>query len=69
MYLVFKKRRWKEKGEIESFNNNYKLHPKGIKTTHAFSIFLKELDRKEINEFFNSLSSVRHIEQEDFCLV
>lgn len=45
MYLIFKRRRWKEENGIEHFSNDYKTHTEGIKITPQYAAFLKEYDR------------------------
>jgi len=52
-YLKFFRRRWKEQGATESYNNDYEFHPAGMKATKEFGVFLKELDRKAADFFFN----------------
>lgn len=44
IYLVVKRRRWKEKGSDIHFSNSYELHEKGIKMTKDFAAFLKAID-------------------------
>lgn len=44
IYLVIKRRRWKEKGSDVHFSNSYELHEKGIKMTKDFAAFLKAID-------------------------
>ena len=68
-YFRFKRRRWKIKGTNESFENHYKLHPKGLKCTIAFGNFLKGLDRRSRHKFFITWSNIRYIREEDFSLV
>ena len=50
-YLKFFRRRWKEAGATESYNNDYEFHPEGMKATKEFGVFLKGLDRKEADFF------------------
>ncbi len=50
-YLKFYRRRWKAKGEKESYHNTYRFHRPGMNTTDAFGDFLKGLTRKEFDEF------------------
>ncbi|MBU1796922.1 MAG: hypothetical protein KKF21_00900 [Bacteroidetes bacterium] len=61
VYLLVRRRRWKERGEKEeSFSNDYDLYRKGMKTTNEFGIFLKEelgLSTAEYNKFWESLTS------------
>jgi hypothetical protein len=45
IYLVIKRRRWKEPGGDIHYSNEYDLHPKGAKVTPQFAAFLKEVDR------------------------
>lgn len=52
-YLKFFRRRWKERGASESYNNEYEFHPAGMKATKEFGVFLKGLDREE-TDFFRS---------------
>jgi hypothetical protein len=44
IFLVIKRRRWKEKGSDIHYSNNYELHEKGIKMTKDFAAFLKAID-------------------------
>lgn len=44
IYLVIKRRRWKEKGSDIHFSNSYELHEKGIKMTKDFAAFLKAIN-------------------------
>lgn len=44
IFLVIKRRRWKEKGSDVHFSNSYELHEKGIKMTKDFAAFLKAID-------------------------
>jgi len=69
MYIIFYRRRWKEKGQNVSFFNEYELHPKGMKATKAFGVFLKELTREERRKFFRVWSHIRHIRPEDCKMV
>lgn len=52
-YLKFFRRRWRERGASESYNNEYEFHPAGMKATKEFGVFLKGLDREE-TDFFRS---------------
>lgn len=51
-YLKLIRRRWKEQGADESYNNSYEFHPEGMKATREFGVFLKGLDRKTSDFFF-----------------
>lgn len=53
-YLKFFRRRWKERGADESYNNDYEFHPEGMKATKEFGVFLKGLNRKEADFFFSN---------------
>lgn len=44
IYLLVKRRRWKEKGSNIHYSNSYELHEKGIKMTKDFAAFLKAID-------------------------
>lgn len=43
IYLQIHRRRWKEAGSDKHYSNEYNLHLPGMKTTKAFSDFLKEI--------------------------
>lgn len=45
IYLEIYRRRWKEPGKDTHYSNDYDLHLPGMKTTKAFSAFLKEINR------------------------
>ena len=66
MYIHFIRRRWRERGWTKSYFNEYDLHPEWMKATKEFGDFLKELNRKERNEFFCAFKDIRHIREEDF---
>lgn len=60
VYLVVKRRRWKELGQTTSYFNTYDLHRKGMKTTNEFGDFLKEelgLRPSEYNKLWKSITS------------
>ena len=40
LYLVLKRRRWKERGITYHYSNQYQLHEKGIKITAEYAGFL-----------------------------
>ena len=61
MYITFLRRRWKKKGENESYFNTYTFHRPGMKTTNEFGDFLKELDRKEFDELLRVWPVLRHL--------
>lgn len=44
IFLVIKRRRWKEKGSDIHHSNSYELHEKGVKMTKDFAAFLKAID-------------------------
>ncbi len=69
VYLIFKRRRWVTKGRRKSFTNSYDLHYPGIKTTKELADFLKELDRQELDEFFNTWPMYRDMWEKDTTLV
>ena len=52
-YLKFFRRRWKEAGSTEAFHNEYDFHLKGMKATREFGAFLKDLNRRETDFFFD----------------
>jgi hypothetical protein len=59
VYLVLKRRRWKELGKTTSYFNTYDLHRKGMKTTNEFGDFLKEelgLRPSEYNKLWKSIT-------------
>lgn len=59
VYLVVKRRRWKELGQTTSYFNTYDLHRKGMKTTNEFGDFLKEelgLRPSEYNKLWKSIT-------------
>lgn len=68
-YLLFTRRRWKIEGTKESFQNSYKLHPKGLKCTIEFGNFLKYINRHARHKFFISWANIRNIREKDFSLV
>jgi len=43
LYLKLYRRRWKIRGEQESYWNNYQFNPYGIKATKRFAGFIKKL--------------------------
>jgi len=45
IYLIVKRRRWKEPNSDKHYSNTYDLHPEGAKLTPQFVAFLKEVDR------------------------
>lgn len=60
VYLVVKRRRWKELGQTTSYSNTYDLHRKGMKTTNEFGDFLKEelgLRPSEYNKLWESITA------------
>lgn len=69
VYITFKRRRWVQKGDRESYTNPYDLHYPGIKATKELADFLKELDREELNEFFNTWPVYRRMWEKDTSLV
>ena len=60
VYLVVRRRRWKEKASTgKSYNNDYDLHFEGMKTTNEFGAFLKEelgLQPDEYNKLWKSIT-------------
>jgi len=44
IFLLVKRRRWKEKGSDIHYSNSYELHEKGIKMTKDFAAFLKAIN-------------------------
>lgn len=69
VYVIFKRRRWVVKGDRESYTNTYDLHYPGVKATKELSDFLKELDRKELDEFLNAWPMYRDLREENTSLV
>ncbi len=60
VYLAIRRRRWKKKGEKQSYSNSYDLHIEGMKTTKEFGDFLKEelgLQPDEYNKLWESLTN------------
>jgi len=60
VYLVVKRRRWKEVGKTTGYSNTYDLHRKGMKTTNEFGNFLKEelgLRPSEYNKLWKSITA------------
>lgn len=60
VYLVVKRRRWKEVGKTTGYFNTYDLHRKGMKTTNEFGDFLKEelgLRPSEYNKLWKSITT------------
>ena len=59
MYITFLRRRWKKRGENESYFNTYTFHRPGMKTTNEFGDFLNSFSawKKELpilgQEFFS----------------
>lgn len=45
VYLVVKRRRWKEAGTNQHYENTYELHPKGARITKEYAGFLKKNNR------------------------
>jgi hypothetical protein len=43
IYLRLIRRRWKERGGVQGYSNEYNLHIPGMKTTREFRDFLKEI--------------------------
>jgi len=59
VYLLVKRRRWKELDTTISYFNKYNLHREGMKTTNEFGNFLKEelgLSPPEYNKFWRSIT-------------
>lgn len=72
IYFDVYRRKWKEKGSygsVESYTNDYTLHPKGAKITQEFADFLKELDESQFNELCDSVVSLRSMWEEVQSLV
>lgn len=61
VYIVLRRRRWKEKGSSEAgISNSYDIHEKGMKTTKEFGAFLKEelgLQPDEYNKLWESITN------------
>ena len=51
-YLKFIRRRWKEAGTGNSYQNEYEFHPEGMKATQEFGNFLKGFSREEADILF-----------------
>ena len=49
-FIYIRRRRWKEKGDRESYFNTYKYTIEGIKCTPKFGAFLKEIGRGEADK-------------------
>lgn len=45
IFLIVRRRRWKERGSKKHYSNQYDLYNKGAKLTREFAAFLKEIDR------------------------
>lgn len=45
VYLIIKRRRWKEAGTDKHYSNEYDLYPDGAKITRDLAAFLKGWDR------------------------
>ena len=45
VFLVLKRRRWKVKRTTKGYSNSYSFHKPGMKATHEFGLFLKEIGR------------------------
>ena len=50
-YLVLKRRRWKQKGGIEHYSNEYYFNHPNIKATKEFAAFLKEVHGHTPDEY------------------
>jgi hypothetical protein len=46
VFLRIQRRRWKLKGETQSYSNSYEIIEKGMKSTKEFGAFLKEIGRE-----------------------
>ena len=60
VFLVLKRRRWKDADKTTAYSNTYDLHRKGMKTTNEFGNFLKEelgLRPSEYNKLWESITS------------
>lgn len=51
IYLVCKRRRWKEQGTTVHYSNEYDLHKNGAKITPQFASFLKMCDRVKTDQY------------------
>jgi len=59
-YIKLYRRRWKESGTQESFENNYDLHLEGMKATKEFGVFLKESFGLTATEFSERRGNLMH---------
>ena len=66
VYLQIYRRRWKRKGETNSYHNEHEIHKPGMKCTQEFGNFLKELNRQKRSKFFANFSYIRNIKEKDF---
>lgn len=69
VYIKILRRKWKKQGGRESFFNTYDLHYPGVKAIKPLADFLKELDRKSLDEFYDSWPMYRDLWEEDTSLV
>mgnify|MGYP000865100203 CR=1 FL=1 len=51
VYLKVYRRRWKKRGKLETYWNNYELNPVGIKATKRFANFVKKLLQRFSSNF------------------
>ncbi len=65
MYITFLRRRWKRRGDNESYFNSYTFHRPGMKTTDEFGDFLKGLDREEFDELCGVWPVIRNLREKD----
>ena len=59
-YIKVFRRRWKEAGTQNSFNNTYDLNEEGMKATREFGVFLKEDLGVTPSEFSERRSNFMH---------
>ena|SRR5437016_457069 len=43
IYLIVKRRRWKQKGSDTHYSNSYELHPQSVKMTKEMAAFFKSI--------------------------
>lgn len=69
LYIIFKRRRWREKKTQTDYVNQYDLHPKGTKLSYEFAGYLKKITRREAVALFDNWQSIRHLREEDLPVV
>lgn len=69
VYLQFERRRWIDPETKEGYHNSYNLKISGTKVTQRFGFFLKEKDRREIDEFLMFFPLLRPTVEEALVVV